>query len=73
MIEIVLISTTVVASTVFIWDYMLTFRMELDLVWKSKWTFMKAMYIFQSYLPFVDMVGLVLYTGQSDSSYILLT
>jgi len=73
MIEIVLISTTVAASTVFIWDYMLTFRMELDLVWKSKWTFMKAMYIFQRYLPFVDMVGLVLYTGQSDSSYILLT
>ena len=49
----------------FIWDYMLTFRMEIDFVWKSKWTFMKGLYLFQRYVPFIDTVWLVLY-GQYD-------
>ncbi|KIM44057.1 hypothetical protein M413DRAFT_443118 [Hebeloma cylindrosporum] len=49
------------ASTLFVWDYMLTFRMEVDLVWKSKWTFMKGLYLFQRYLPFIDTAWLVLY------------
>jgi len=39
--------------------------MEVDLVWKSKWTFMKGLYFFQRYLPFVDTISLVLYR-QSD-------
>jgi Family of unknown function (DUF6533) len=52
---------TVVASTMFIWDYILTFRMEVDLVWKSKWNFMKGLYLFQRYLPFIDTVCLILY------------
>jgi hypothetical protein len=55
----------------FIWDYILTFRMEVDLVWKSKWNFMKALYLFQRYLPFIDNVWLVLYR-QFDISPILL-
>ena len=45
----------------FIWDYILTFRMEVDLVWKSKWNFMKGLYLFQRYLPFIDTIFLVLY------------
>ena len=45
----------------FIWDYILTFRMEVDLVWKSKWNFMKGLYLFQCYLPFIDTIFLVLY------------
>jgi len=49
----------------FIWDYILTFRMEVDFVWKSKWNFMKGLYLFQRYLPFIDTVWLVLYR-QSD-------
>lgn len=51
----------VAASTLFLWDWMLTMRMEVDLVWKSKWNFMKVLYLLQRYLPFVDTVGLVLY------------
>jgi hypothetical protein len=54
----------------FIWDYILTFRMEVDLVWKSKWTFMKALYLVQRYLPFIDM-GIVVYR-RSDASSISL-
>jgi len=71
-IQTVLISTTVAASTMFIWDFILTFRMEVDLVWKSKWTLMKGLYLFQRYLPFIDTVGLVVYC-QSDGSSTLLT
>ena len=54
----------------FIWDYTLTFRMEVDLVWKFKWTLMKGLHFFQCYLPFFDTVGLVIYC-QSDASSIL--
>jgi len=45
----------------FIWDYILTFRMEIDLVWKSKWNFMKGLYIFQRYSPFLDAIFRALY------------
>ena len=56
----------------FVWDYIITFRMEVDLVWKSKWTFMKALYLFQRYLPFIDTVWLIVYC-QSDAFSIILT
>jgi len=56
---------TVAACTLFIWDYLLTFRMEVDLVWKSKWNFMKGLFLFQRYLPFIDTVWLVL-NSESD-------
>ena len=35
--------------------------MEVDLVWKSNWNFMKALYLFQRYLPFIDTVFFILY------------
>ena len=35
--------------------------MEVDLVWKSKWSLMKGLYLFQRYSPFIDTVWLVLY------------
>jgi len=43
------------ASTIYIWDYILMFSMEVDLVWKSKWNFMKGLYLFQRYQPFIDI------------------
>jgi len=55
----------------FLWDYVLTFEMEVDLVWKSQWNFIKGLYFFQRYLPFFDLIlfGLC----QSDVvSYLLL-
>jgi len=57
----ILILAIVAASALFIWDYILTFGMEIDLVWKSKWNLMKGLYLFQRYLPFIDTVWLVLY------------
>ena len=49
----------------FLWDYILTFGMEADLVWKSKGNFMKGLFRFQRYLPFTDIV-LIFVTCQSD-------
>ncbi|KIM35814.1 hypothetical protein M413DRAFT_428309 [Hebeloma cylindrosporum] len=49
------------ACTIFFWDYILTFGMEVELVWKSKWNFMKGLYLFQRYLPFTDPIWLFLY------------
>jgi len=48
------------ACMMYLWDYLLTFGMEVDLVWKSKWNFMKGLYLFQRYLPFTDIIWLVL-------------
>ena len=66
-----LILTTVAASMLFIWDYILTFGMEVDLVWKSKWNFMKALYLFQRYAPFIDTIWLILYRQPEFFSIIL--
>jgi len=65
-----LILATVASFALFLWDYILTFGMEVDLIWKSKWNFMKALYLLQRYLPFIDTIGLVLYS-QSDAFSIL--
>jgi len=66
-----LILTTVAAATIFIWDYILTFGMEVELVWKSKWNLMKGLYILQRYLPFIDTVWRILYC-KSDAFSIFL-
>ena len=47
---------TVIACTMFVWDYILTLGREVDLVWKSKGNFMKWLYLFQRYLPFIDIM-----------------
>ena len=56
---------TVMACTMFLWDYILTLGMEVELVWKSEGNFMKWLYLFQRYLPFTDVV-LFSVTCQSD-------
>jgi hypothetical protein len=35
-------------------------------VWKSKWNFMKGLYFFQRYSPFVEIICQVVLTRQSD-------
>ncbi|KAF9046726.1 hypothetical protein BJ165DRAFT_1473892 [Panaeolus papilionaceus] len=49
-----------IASTMFIYDWMLTLDMEVALVWKANWNVMKVLFIFQRYLPFIDTVALVI-------------
>ena len=48
-----------------LWDYILTFGIEVDLVWKSRWNFMKGLFLFQHYLPFTDIMWAFV-QGQSD-------
>lgn len=50
----------VAGATMFLYDYLLTLGMEVELVWSSKGTFMKVLYFAQRYLPFVDAVALCL-------------
>ena len=57
------------ACTVFLWDYILTFGMEVDVVWTSKWNFMKGLYLFQRYLPFTELIWLVLERQSDVASY----
>ncbi|TFK63340.1 hypothetical protein BDN72DRAFT_328982 [Pluteus cervinus] len=47
---------TLASSTLYLYDLLLTFDLEVDLLWPSKWTFIKALYLLQRYLPLVDMV-----------------
>ncbi|KAH9475769.1 hypothetical protein JR316_0011328 [Psilocybe cubensis] len=51
----------VIAAALYIWDYLITFDMEVDLVWRSKWNTMKVLFLVQRYLPFADTVFLVLF------------
>ena len=53
------------ACIIFLWDHLIAFGMEVDLVWKSKWTFIEGLYAFQRYLTFIDPVWVILYR-QSD-------
>lgn len=48
----------VASAMMFIYDYFLTMGLEVELVWGSRWGFMKALYIVQRYIPFVDSVAL---------------
>jgi len=55
----------------FLWDYILTFDMEVELVWKSKWNFIKGLYLFQRYLPFTQLIWFFLPYCQSNVISIL--
>ncbi|CAA7268577.1 unnamed protein product [Cyclocybe aegerita] len=51
----------VAACTVFIWDYLLTLGMEVEYVWPGRWTIIKAVYLLQRYLPFIDTLWIALH------------
>ncbi|KAF8911520.1 hypothetical protein CPB84DRAFT_1842022 [Gymnopilus junonius] len=51
----------VAAAAMYIWDYVLTFGMEVDLVWSSRWNIIKVLFLVQRYLPLVDTCILTLY------------
>ncbi|KAH9475847.1 hypothetical protein JR316_0011407 [Psilocybe cubensis] len=44
----------VAAGVFFAYDWMLTLGMEIELIWKAKWTYIKVLYLFQRYLTFYD-------------------
>ncbi|PPQ70038.1 hypothetical protein CVT24_003805 [Panaeolus cyanescens] len=54
-------SFDLIAISIYMFDWLATFEMEVELVWKSNWNFMKVLFLLQRYLPFVDSTGLILY------------
>ncbi|KAJ3489404.1 hypothetical protein NLJ89_g11532 [Agrocybe chaxingu] len=49
----------VAAITMFVWDYLITFGMEVEYMWCGKWNFITAVYLVQRYLPFIDTVWMM--------------
>ncbi|KZP01231.1 hypothetical protein CALVIDRAFT_532847 [Calocera viscosa TUFC12733] len=45
-----------VAGTLTAYDYILTFKQERDLIWKAKWTPVKALFLFIRYSVILDMI-----------------
>ncbi|KZT50993.1 hypothetical protein CALCODRAFT_155132 [Calocera cornea HHB12733] len=46
-----------VAATLFVYDYTLSLTQEIDLIWRSKWTPMKCLFLFIRYIGFIDVMG----------------
>ncbi|PFH53735.1 hypothetical protein AMATHDRAFT_967 [Amanita thiersii Skay4041] len=60
--------TNIVGVTILVFDHLLTFGLEFEHIWKSKWTVFKGMFLFMRYIPYVD-IFLVLYQDhRSDMS-----
>ncbi|KDR84624.1 hypothetical protein GALMADRAFT_262781 [Galerina marginata CBS 339.88] len=54
------VSVVFAAAAFLVWDILLTFDNEVNLVWRADWNFMKVLFIFQRYLPLLDSVYLTL-------------
>ncbi|KAJ3482312.1 hypothetical protein NLI96_g7065 [Meripilus lineatus] len=52
--------TDAAAAALLIWDYFLTFDLEVSLMWPSEWSIIKILFFLTRYLPFFD-VTLVMY------------
>ncbi|TCD64263.1 hypothetical protein EIP91_004302 [Steccherinum ochraceum] len=52
--------TTVALTALLVYDYILTFDSEVNLIWSSNWSTVKVLFVLTRYLPFSDMF-LVLY------------
>ncbi|KAK7047752.1 hypothetical protein VNI00_006080 [Paramarasmius palmivorus] len=53
---------------IFLYDYILTFGMEVDLVWSVSPSLINILFLFQRYIPFLDSFFLVLYVGISSTT-----
>ncbi|KAG7085562.1 hypothetical protein E1B28_003118 [Marasmius oreades] len=45
------------SSAILVYDYLLTIRLEIELVWLSPFNWISIVYLIQRYLPFVDTLG----------------
>jgi len=61
--------TTWAAVTVLCYDYLLTFNDERSLVWSSKWSIAKILFLLTRYSPFIDIIlAIELETGTFRSA-----
>ncbi|KAJ8089215.1 hypothetical protein PM082_014463 [Marasmius tenuissimus] len=54
-------SCQVAGATLIVFDTLLTLNREIHLIWASPWSLVKAVYLIQRYLPFIDTVVLNTY------------
>lgn len=52
--NIIHVNHPVASVALFVYDYAITFGMEVELIWMSPWNVMKILYLIQRYMPFVD-------------------
>ncbi|KAG1736799.1 hypothetical protein EDB19DRAFT_1910132 [Suillus lakei] len=62
---------TVAALTAVLYDWVLTFGQEFDLVWRKRWSFMTVLYISVRYTGIIYCVIAVLLTGFSGTTLYL--
>ncbi|TFK62651.1 hypothetical protein BDN72DRAFT_382160 [Pluteus cervinus] len=43
------------SAALYLYDLLLTLGLEVDLLWPSKWTLIKVVYLLQRYLPLIDL------------------
>ncbi|PPR00746.1 hypothetical protein CVT24_000800 [Panaeolus cyanescens] len=48
----------VAAACLLVWDYLITLDLEVNLVWRSRMSYLKIIYLIQRYLPLLDTVYL---------------
>ncbi|KAI0311172.1 hypothetical protein OF83DRAFT_779615 [Amylostereum chailletii] len=46
---------SVASMAVLVYDALILFGEEVDLIWKARWTFPKALYLLSRYTPFIDL------------------
>ncbi|KAG2014256.1 hypothetical protein CC2G_011091 [Coprinopsis cinerea AmutBmut pab1-1] len=44
-----------------VYDYLLTFDLEIEFVWKSRWNAVKVLFLLTRYLPFLELLPLINY------------
>ncbi|KAJ6505397.1 hypothetical protein C8R45DRAFT_972575 [Mycena sanguinolenta] len=57
----------VVAAAILIFDYCLTFSLEVSLMWPSRWSLTKVLYTVSRYSPFLDIVLVLYYASPAVS------
>ncbi|KAH6899447.1 hypothetical protein BKA70DRAFT_1313493 [Coprinopsis sp. MPI-PUGE-AT-0042] len=51
-------ASTVAAVILMVYDYLLTLPDEVELIWRSKWTAVKVLFLLTRYLPFLELFPL---------------
>ncbi|KAG7089069.1 hypothetical protein E1B28_010779 [Marasmius oreades] len=48
-------------ATLLVYDVIINLPLEIELVWKRKWSYLTVLYILQRYIPFFDTAGVTLH------------
>ncbi|KAF9443566.1 hypothetical protein P691DRAFT_778802 [Macrolepiota fuliginosa MF-IS2] len=54
-------SLTLAGMVIIIFDWLLTFEMEVSHIWQAPWNRMKVLYILSRYMPFIDVTAATLF------------